>query len=244
MPAWNSQREQIGELSCTVIRPESDAQLNQLCVLCHGFGAPGSDLVPLAHELVSVQPQLGATTEFIFPEAPLSLAEYGYADGRAWWMIDMQRLQMAMQTNQIRDLRTDRPDRLDASREALDQVIQQSLAQHGWGLDRLIVGGFSQGSMVATDWVLRQSTAVKLLCVMSGTLLNETEWQELLNSAAPATVLQSHGTQDPILPFEAAEWLRELLERHGFDVDFRPFDGPHTISGEVLMELAQRLAAD
>ena len=56
-------------------------------VLCHGFGAPGDDLVPLA-EVLSAPPR----TRFFFPEAPLALpAPYG--DARAWWMLDLLRLE-------------------------------------------------------------------------------------------------------------------------------------------------------
>ena len=42
-------------------------------VLCHGYGAPGTDLVPLAKELIRMKPDLKADTVFLFPEAPITL---------------------------------------------------------------------------------------------------------------------------------------------------------------------------
>jgi phospholipase/carboxylesterase len=56
-------------------------------------------------------------------------------------------------------------------------------------------------------------------------------------------VLQSHGRQDPILPFSDAGLLRDLLLEAGLSVDFLPFDGPHTISEEALEHLGALLLA-
>ena len=241
MLGMQSRLEKIGDLNCTVVAPPDRDQIQAGIVLCHGFGAPGTDLVALAPELASVSSDIAERVEFIFPEAPLSLAEAGYGGGRAWWMIDMEQLQWAQQTGNIRDLRGDRPEGFEEAGNKLDSVLQVLFSDRGWNRERTIVGGFSQGSMVTTDWVLRQTDPVHLLCVMSGTLLNEAEWKQLLEDTGRTSVLQSHGQQDPILPFVAAEWLRDLLTESGFDVDFRPFSGPHTISGEVLKELADRL---
>jgi phospholipase/carboxylesterase len=47
----------------------------------------------------------------------------------------------------------------------------------------------------------------------------------------------SHGTKDEILPFEASRGqLAPLLQQAGYKVDFREFDGPHTVPPEVARE--------
>ena len=52
----------LGGLSCQVVDVLPDTQAPQLVVvLCHGFGAPGTDLVPLAGELLKLQPVLEST---------------------------------------------------------------------------------------------------------------------------------------------------------------------------------------
>ena len=64
-----------------------------LVVLCHGFGAPGEDLVPLFRQL-----SVPREVRFAFPAAPLDLgATLGpaYRGGRAWWMIDPKSLEEA-----------------------------------------------------------------------------------------------------------------------------------------------------
>jgi phospholipase/carboxylesterase len=48
-------------------------------------------------------------------------------------------------------------------------------------------------------------------------------------------VVQSHGRQDPLLPYSGAETLRDLLLDAGVDLQFVPFDGQHEIPLPVLL---------
>jgi phospholipase/carboxylesterase len=50
-------------------------------------------------------------------------------------------------------------------------------------------------------------------------------------------VFQSHGTQDPILPFAIAERLRHVLDDAGMRVSFTQFDGGHGIPPEAMRDL-------
>ena len=54
-------------------------------------------------------------------------------------------------------------------------------------------------------------------------------------------MLQSHGTTEPILPFQAAEWLRDLLTEAGAQVEFIPFRGGHAIPMPVFKRVAAML---
>jgi phospholipase/carboxylesterase len=47
-------------------------------------------------------------------------------------------------------------------------------------------------------------------------------------------VFQSHGRLDPLLNFEIAERLRDLLTEGGLSVTFVPFRGAHEIPPTVL----------
>src|SRR5207244_2793640 len=49
----------------------------------------------LGPELAERSAALAERARFVFPAAPMSLAPMGYGEGRAWWMIDMARLQAA-----------------------------------------------------------------------------------------------------------------------------------------------------
>lgn len=201
-------------------------------VLLHGFGAPGDDLVPLWRVIPAP-----AGTRFVFPEAPLSLAEAGYAEGRAWWMIDMERLIQRQRTGQVDEakLRAEIPPGLEASRERVVAMLDE--VEKTMSPSRIVLGGFSQGAMLACDVALRTERPLAGLVMLSGTLIAETEWSPLMAKRRGLQVLQSHGQSDALLPFSAAERLRDELTTAGLDVKWVPFRGGHEIPPNVREEL-------
>lgn len=226
--------ETIHGLRCHIADGLPDGVIPQaIVVLCHGYGAPGTDLVPLGQMLLR-QPKMSASVQFLFPEAPLSLESLGMPDGRAWWPIDMRRLQMAAVMGTFRDLRNDCPPQLPVAREMLLGLLNSWSEKSQVPLSHFILGGFSQGSMLATDVTLHLKENPAGLVVLSGTLLNENDWRERAPLHKALRVFQSHGTNDQILPFAAAGWLRDLLNHGGADVEFLPFSGGHEIPNVVL----------
>jgi phospholipase/carboxylesterase len=234
--------ETFGGLSCQVVDalPKGKSP-ERIVVLCHGFGAPGTDLVPLGPELLHLAPSLTESLQFIFPAAPLSLDEFGMHGGRAWWHIDIEQLNRAVMFGEFRNLRNDMPAGLVEARQMLTELIDTVSKQRGLPHSAFVLGGFSQGSMLSTDVALRMPTAPAGLCILSGTLLCEDQWRELAANRGPLRVLQSHGRQDTIMPYRAAEWLRDMLVEAGLEVEFIPFNGPHTIPLEALHRFAEML---
>ena len=206
-------------------------------VLMHGFGAPGTDLVPLARELPVPQ-----AVRFVFPEAPLEL---GFG-GRAWWHIDMARLQDRFSKSAVARLTAEVPEGIDASREAVLGMLAALERDFSAKPETTVIGGFSQGAMLATDVVLRTQRAFAGLAVLSGTVISHDEWLPLMGARKGLPVVQSHGRSDPVLPFAIAEQLRDELSAAGLAVEFIPFNGGHGIPGSVLEALSaliRRVAA-
>lgn len=202
-----------------------------LVMLLHGFGAPGEDLVPFWRVL-----DVPDGTRFVFPAAPLEL-DLGFSLGgsaRAWWMIDMERLQRAMVSGRLAELRDEVPEGLAEARQQLLELIAALPGALEAPLDCWALGGFSQGAMLSTDVALHAATPPSALVLMSGTLLCQKEWTALMPARAGLPVFQSHGKSDPLLPFGSADKLRELLVKAGLPVDFVPFNGVHEIPATVL----------
>jgi len=201
-----------------------------LVVLLHGFGAPGTDLVPLARVM-----GLPERVRFAFPEAPLELPG-GYGGGRAWWMLDMAKLQQAMIRGVPRDLREEQPEGLPDARAQLTATLDALTAE--LAPSALILGGFSQGAMLSCDQALHAERSLAGLVQLSGAYLNEEDWGPRFASREGLPVFQSHGRRDPILAFAGAEHLREAMENAGWDVRFTAFGGAHEIPMDVLAGLA------
>lgn len=211
-------------------------------VLCHGFGAPGDDLVGLTESL-----DVPAGSVLVFPEAPHALRDLFsapvYGDARAWWPIDMARLERSLARGEVRDLTSEVPEGLASARQALssmlDELAKQVPADH-----RLVLGGFSQGAMLALDVALREpSRKLAGLILLSGTMIAEHEWTPRMSGRRGTPVFQSHGKSDPILSFAIAERMSDVLKSEGLDVTFESFQGPHTVPESTLEKLGRWLRA-
>jgi len=200
-------------------------------MLLHGFGAPGDDLVALWRML-----DVPNETRFLFPAAPLSM-NLGFGESRAWWMLDMERIARDMASGRGRDVQTV-PNGLSAARASLLALLDQLHQQWNISSDRIILGGFSQGAMLACDTFLRTDRPFAGLVLLSGTLIAKDEWLPLMPNRRGLPVFQSHGTDDPLLPFETAKGLRKAMTDQGILVKWHEFRGGHEIPFDVLKEVS------
>jgi phospholipase/carboxylesterase len=228
-------------LDCTVIDFGSEPDI--AVILCHGYGAPGGDLVGLAEAIGDLLEDASQRFRFVFPMAPLQpreLADYG---GRAWWEINMAALLAASQSQAFSQLHDKTPPGIEDATESLAQCIREVLQGLGDG-GKYVLGGFSQGAMLTVNVALSgEVPAPDVLAICSGTLIRQPQWREaLLNGRLRRTaVVQSHGRQDPILPFSSAEALHAMIKASQPNAEFIAFNGPHTIPMEAIGNLGLRL---
>lgn len=199
-----------------------------LVVLLHGYGAPGEDLVPLQRVL-----DVPRDVRFAFPAAPLEPSELAAYGGRAWWNIDVLALQQA-----ARDFSREVPDGLAEARASVIELLDGLSRELQVPGERLILGGFSQGAMLACDLALRTDRPLAGLVLLSGTLLCRDQWQPLMAARSALPILQTHGLSDPLLPYAAARELRELWRAAGASVEWVEFPGGHELPDSVLDALA------
>ena len=204
-----------------------------LLVLLHGFGAPAEDLVPLAFHL-----KLPAGTRTVCPGAPLALG-MPFSDARAWSMIDLARLERLRDDAWSRET----PSGLESARAKLVALLGECETRLGAAPERTAIGGFSQGAMLATDVVLATDRPCAGLVVFSGTLIAEPVWAARMPARRGLRVFQSHGTEDPLLPYFVAERMRMMWEAAGADVTFVGFPGGHEIPREAVSG-AERFLGD
>jgi phospholipase/carboxylesterase len=209
-----------------------------LLVLMHGFGAPGDDLVPLHRQL-----DLPREVRFAFPEAPLDMAErmgLDYAGARAWWMIDPAILAAADRGERHDRTRTV-PEGLAEARDQVMDALAELAELLGAAPSRTVLGGFSQGAMLTMDVALHAEQPFRALCLLSGTLIARPEWEPLAPKLRGVPVLQSHGREDAVLPFDGAVALAELLRAAGADHRWVEFRGGHAIPGPALSGIERLL---
>ena len=234
---------QLAGLSVEVFQATTAAP-SAAVILCHGYGAPGNDLVGLGQELVRRAPAL-RDVRFYFPAALLSLGANGWGEARAWWPLDLEQLQRLQlgDAQAVAEFRRIEPQGLPAARKALLALVNEVLNGTGLPARQLALGGFSQGSMLATDVALRMEEAPGALCILSGTLLIEDQWKPRITARNALPVFQSHGRFDPLLSFGAAQALSRLFSDAGNPHEFVAFDGAHGIDDSTMTGLASFLTA-
>ena len=232
-----------GELEVHVVQAEAAARPPLLVVFNHGYAASGEDLVPYVPELLEREPRL-APVRFAFPAGTLSLGMAAWGDARAWWPLDWMKLSTLSRSPEGRqELRNEVPEGLGSARRKLQGCIEALLAGTGLPPERVVLGGFSQGAMLATDLALSWEQRPAALVALSSVLLAAEKWRALAPRRAGLPVIQSHGRQDPILPYSEGEALRDFLTAAGLAVEFIPFDGPHTVHPDALDRVARLLGS-
>jgi phospholipase/carboxylesterase len=230
-----------GELEVHVVQPEAGARPPLLVLFCHGYGASGEDLVPFVPELLEREPRLGPV-RFAFPAGPLSMGYAGWGEARAWWPLDWMKLSTLSRTPEGRErLRNDVPEGLAQARRKLQGCIEALLAGTGLGPEQVVLGGFSQGGMLATDLALHWEHRPAALVALSAVPVTADVWRKLAPRRAGLPAILSHGRQDPVLPFSEGEALRDLLSTAGLKTEFIPFEGPHTVHPDALDRVARLL---
>lgn len=202
--------------------PKNGQAPNALVMFLHGYGANGDDLIGIGDHWAQVLPEVA----FVSPHAPNSVP--GYPAGRQWFPISrLDPLEL---------------DRGAAAAEAdVRRLIDAALAEFALTADRLVLIGFSQGTMMSLQVGLRLAPPPALIVGFSGALPNAGTL-----SADPARpwppVLLVHGDADDVVPMQASEAAAARLEALGVEVLFGLARGlGHGISPEGLNHAASRI---
>ena len=131
-------------------------------VLFHGYGADCYDLTPLCRELKAPK-----GSSWYFPNGPIQVPIGPGFMGRAWFHIDMAALEQAMRMGKHRDLSKIQPSGLDKSKLAAHEFLTTLGREPG----DIIIGGFSQGAMLATEIALSSTTNYRGLVILSGSVI-------------------------------------------------------------------------
>ena len=186
------------------LAPSSGGKPKQLVILLHGYGSNGNDLIALAPYWHQALPD----ALFLAPNGPERVP--GLAAGYQWW--DLER----------RD-RASRAAGVARAAPVLDAYIDQQLERYGLTEDKLVLVGFSQGTMMALHVGPRRKRAVAGIVGYSG-MLAETESLSRDPHTRPP-VLLTHGSADDVISIASFHEARSELERLGFDVATHVSDG-------------------
>jgi phospholipase/carboxylesterase len=187
-------------------------------VLFHGRGADEHDLFPLLDLLDPERRLLGVT-----PRGPFS-----FPPGGAHWY----KLQ-----------EVGYPDRETflATYDEVGSWLDGFLAEHGITPEKTVLGGFSQGAVMAYSFGLGTGRPRPGALLAFSGFIPVVEGFELDLSEIPPVAI-GHGTYDPIIPVDFGRQARQLLEEAGASPLYREYPLPHAIDPSFVIELRGWLA--
>lgn len=180
-----------------------------LLVLMHGVGSNEQDLFSLA-------PHIPPNFRVLSLRAPFRMGPGAHA----WF-------DFSIEPDGGRTINEEQEAR---SRALVAQTLTQACAQLDIPPERVVVGGFSQGGIMALSLLLTQPALMQAAMVWHSRLL-----PQILPLAAPADALHgrqlwlSHGTQDAVIPLANAQAIAHHMQGLPVTVTYREFPGGHEI---------------
>jgi phospholipase/carboxylesterase len=190
-------------------------------VLLHGRGTSEQDVAPLIDVFDPRERLIGA-----FPRGPLELPPIGHH----WY---------ATQDDGHAD-----PDTFLSTFERLQSWLEGLAARTGVPIERTVLGGFSQGAVMA--WALGLGPGRPRpagILAMSGALPTVPGFALQLENLGGLPVAITHGTQDPLVAVERGQDARDRAVAAGADVVYRETEVPHIIDPRVVPGLVTWLDA-
>lgn len=183
-------------------------------VLLHGRGADENDLFPLLDVMDPQRRLVGATAR-----GPLSLPP-----GGAHWYA-------------VRAIGYPDPGTFLPTYERLQGWLDALLAEHGLSHERLVIGGFSQGTVMSYATALGEGRPAPAgIVAMSGFMPTVEGFElDLERQGLPAFI--AHGSADPVIGVEWGRDARDRLQAAGADVTYRESAMGHGIDPRVMAEL-------
>jgi predicted esterase len=185
----------------------------------HGYGAD-------EHQFDLFQGLVSRKVCFICPKS----ADEG------WWPLNVPEWAIALHSGTLMEKIKELPPGLREARENAIGFVK-TLRERAPVNAKLLIGGFSQGGVMAVDLVLSLDSDIPInLASFSAFLVDTPEWTRKAGAyGSNVRALVTHGAADPLIPFVASDILVNLLKKGGLNVTFVSHQGGHTLGDDNVL---------
>ncbi|KAI8364413.1 Phospholipase/carboxylesterase/thioesterase [Blakeslea trispora] len=215
-------------MSLTSVIISAKAKQTATVFWCHGLGDSGAGWSFIGEELGRLFPYV----KWVLPNAPVRPITLNGGFPMPGWF-DLYSLDKSILENEDEK-------GLLSSVASINSLIRQEV-DNGIPPERIILGGFSQGSCLSLVGGLTSEYKLAGVIGCSGWLGLSNKFAHMASEANKNTpVLMCHGDRDPVVRHEYGQESAEKLKSLGYNVTFKSYPGlVHSANEQELADIAQ-----
>ena len=189
-------------LSAIVLEPLSKIKPKNAVILCHGYGGDGKDISILAGYWRTYLPD----TIFICPDAPEKCE--ASPSGFQWFDLTDQDPEQILSKSLVAE-------------NKLNKLIDEVKEGYNLLANQIIIGGFSQGSMISLQTGIKRKDKINSILGYSGKIINLEHLSK--NIVSRPNIFLMHGDSDTVVPPMHLLESKEYLNKHGLKIKTKLF---------------------
>ena len=199
-------------LSAIVLEPLSKIKPKNAVILCHGYGGDGKDISILAGYWRTYLPD----TIFICPDAPEKCE--ASPSGFQWFDLTDQDPEQILSKSLVAE-------------NKLNKIIDEVKEGYNLLANQIIIGGFSQGSMISLQTGIKRKDKINSILGYSGKIINLKHLSK--NIVSRPNIFLMHGDIDQVVPVDGLLEAKNFFNKNNYEIKTKIFkDCEHRIPME------------
>ena len=190
-------------------------QKNPSIILLHGYGSDENDLFSFAEYLPKKYTIISLRAPFETPMGGYCWFSINFNNSNEKWSDHKQAYQSILN---------------------LESQIDFFIQKYNLESDQIDLLGFSQGAVLSWTLLLDSSIKINRAVCLSG-YIDKSLLKEDIYSYRDIIAYSSHGTNDPVIPFDWAKTSIESLKENNPNVVFNSFQDAHNVSQENFQSI-------
>ena len=199
-------------LSAIVLEPLSKIKPKNAVILCHGYGGDGKDISILAGYWRTYLPD----TIFICPDAPEKCE--ASPSGFQWFDLTDQDPEQILSKSLVAE-------------NKLNKLIDEVKEGYNLLANQIIIGGFSQGSMISLQTGIKRKDKINSILGYSGKIIDLKHLSK--NIVSRPNIFLMHGDIDQVVPVDGLLEAKNFFNKNNYEIETKIFkDCEHRIPME------------
>ena len=189
-------------LSAIVLEPLSKIKPKNAVILCHGYGGDGKDISILAGYWRTYLPD----TIFICPDAPEKCE--ASPSGFQWFDLIDQDPEQILSKSLVAE-------------NKLNKLIDEVKKGYNLLANQIIIGGFSQGSMISLQTGIKRKDKINSILGYSGKIIDLEHLSK--NIVSRPNIFLMHGDIDQVVPVDGLLEAKNFFNKNNYEIETKIF---------------------